>query len=53
VATGAGGSAPDQGWRPVGLLTVVGLLAATAWAAGRRWGAQRRRSAGSGSALPG
>jgi hypothetical protein len=53
VATGAGGSAPDQGWRPVGLLTVVGLLAATAWAAGRRWGAQRRQSAGSGSALPG
>jgi hypothetical protein len=51
VATGAGGSAPDQAWRPVGLLPVIGLLAATAWAAGYR--SRRRRVAGSGGAQRG
>jgi len=57
VATGAGGSARDQAWRPLGLPPVIGLLAATAWAAGR-WsrrqrGAHRRPIAGSGGALRG
>jgi hypothetical protein len=53
VATGAGGSARDQGWRPAWLLPLVGLVAATAWAAGRRRGAHRRQVAGSGGALRG
>jgi hypothetical protein len=35
VATGAGGTAPGQPPRPVGLVLVVGLLAAAAWAARR------------------
>jgi hypothetical protein len=53
VATGAGGSARDQAWRPAWLLPLVGLLAATAWAAGRRRGVHRRQVAGSGGALRG
>jgi len=57
VATGAGGTARDQAWRPVGLLPVAGLLAATAWAAGRwsrrRRGPRRQQVAGSGGALRG
>lgn len=38
VATGAGGTAGGQAWRPVALLPLqmVGLLAATAWMARRR-----------------
>jgi len=38
VATGAGGTAEGQAWRPVALLPLpmVGLLAATAWMARRR-----------------
>lgn len=36
VATGAGGTAPGQPSRPVGLVLVIGLLTATAWAARRR-----------------
>jgi hypothetical protein len=53
VATGAGGSARDQAWRPAWLLPLVGLLAATAWAARRRRDAERRQVAGSGGALRG
>jgi hypothetical protein len=51
IATGAGGTASGQGWRPLGLLPAVGLLAA-AVAAGR-WSRRRRQVAGSGGTLRG
>jgi hypothetical protein len=56
VATGAGGSAGGQAWRPVGLLPVIGLLAATALAAGRsrrQRGPRRQQVRGSGGGLRG